>query len=83
VHTGRGGSGDLSALEREDDYLRSVIGVVRKHHPRKGRALADSTRKAIVAEIEALYPAYDFPLFLKVDALWKRMGDLPANFAGL
>jgi glyoxylase-like metal-dependent hydrolase (beta-lactamase superfamily II) len=83
VHTGRGGSGDLSALEREDDYLRSVIGVVRKHHPRKGRALADSTRKAIVAEIEALYPAYDFPLFLKADALWKRMGDLPANFAGL
>jgi glyoxylase-like metal-dependent hydrolase (beta-lactamase superfamily II) len=82
-HTGRGGTGDISVLDREEEYLRAVIDAVRKHHPRKGKALSESSRKAIVAEIEANYPAYDFPLFLKVDALWKRMGDLPANFVEL
>jgi len=73
VHTGRGGTGDLSSVDREEEYLRDVIEIVRAHHP-KGK-LADKTRKEIVDAIVTKYPAYDFPLFLKVDALWKRMAE--------
>ncbi|MGZ3651982.1 MAG: MBL fold metallo-hydrolase [Bdellovibrionota bacterium] len=81
VHTGRGGTGDITTLDREEDYLRAVIGVVQAHHPRAGKKLSSATRKEIVEKIRGLYPSYDFPLFLKVDALWARMSAHPENFA--
>lgn len=80
VHTGRGGTGDLSAIDREEKYLRDVIAIVKAHHPRKGKKLTARTREVIISAIEAKYPAYDFPRFLKVDALWQRMGEHPESF---
>jgi hypothetical protein len=52
-----------------------VIEIVKSHHPHAHKALSAATREKIVDEIQNRYPAYDFPLFLKVDALWKRMGE--------
>jgi glyoxylase-like metal-dependent hydrolase (beta-lactamase superfamily II) len=75
LHTGRGETGDLSSVDREEDYLRTVIEIVKSHHPHAHKALSAATREKIVDEIQNRYPAYDFPLFLKVDALWKRMGE--------
>ena len=34
VHTGRGGSGDADLIDRQEEYLKTVLQVVRKRRPR-------------------------------------------------
>jgi glyoxylase-like metal-dependent hydrolase (beta-lactamase superfamily II) len=79
VHTGRGGTGDGSSIDNEEAYLTDVIEIVKSHHPQR-KPLREETREEIVDEIRGRYPTYDFPLFLKVDALWKRMAEHPELF---
>lgn len=66
VHTGRGGSGDASLLDREKDYLKDVISIVKRS---KG-----DTDKAY-NEIIARYPAYDYPRFVEngLEAVSKKL----------
>jgi glyoxylase-like metal-dependent hydrolase (beta-lactamase superfamily II) len=74
VHTGRGGSGADDLIDREKQYLRSVIKIVRAHHPRQGSELSDALSAKILAEIVARYPAYDYAKFVEngLDAVWAK-----------
>ena len=72
VHTGRGGSGEDDLIDRERQYLKSVVAIIRAHHPRKGSELSDAMSDKILAEIVARYPAYDYPKFAEngLEAVW-------------
>jgi glyoxylase-like metal-dependent hydrolase (beta-lactamase superfamily II) len=75
VHTGRGGSGEDDLIDRERQYLRTVVAVVRAHHPRKGSVLSEKMSDKILAEIVARYPAYDYPKFVEngLEAVWAAL----------
>lgn len=75
VHTGRGGSGEDDLIDRERQYLKTVIAIVTKYHPRKGRELSDATSEKILKEIVARYPAYDYPRFVEngLEQVWDRL----------
>jgi glyoxylase-like metal-dependent hydrolase (beta-lactamase superfamily II) len=75
VHTGRGGSGADDLIEREKEYLQTVIKIVRSHHPKKGSELSEALEAKILAEIVAKYPAYDYPKFVEngLEEVWDRL----------
>lgn len=65
VRTGRGGTGDKDSVEREEAYLKTVISIFKKYHPKKGKNLSESTLQKIKAEILSRYPSYDYPNFVE------------------
>jgi hypothetical protein len=77
VHTGRGGSGESDLVDREREYLRTVIRIVRAHHPRKGVPLTERMSERILAEIVARYPAYDYRKFVEngLEETWRRLAE--------
>lgn len=76
VHTGRGGSGDAELLDREAEYLSTVIDVVRSVK-RKFKKLSATAREEITSELVAKYPSYDYPLFMEkgIPIIWSRTHD--------
>ncbi|MGZ3699568.1 MAG: MBL fold metallo-hydrolase, partial [Bdellovibrionota bacterium] len=82
VHTGRGGSGDGDLVERQEQYLKTVIEIVRKQHPKPGSPLSEKISKRMMDEIVRRYPSYDYPRFVEngLSEVWKRMARRPADF---
>lgn len=75
VHTGRGGSGAEDLIEREREYLHTVLKIVRARRPKKGSELSEATSERLLAEIVARYPAYDYGKFVEngLEAVWDRV----------
>lgn len=69
IHTGRGGSGDVSLLDHQKRYLKEVISVVNHSNGDQERALS---------EILARYPTYAYPRFVEngLEAVSKRLSRL-------
>jgi glyoxylase-like metal-dependent hydrolase (beta-lactamase superfamily II) len=75
IRTGRGGTGEIDALDREVRYLQTVKSVITKYaraHPGKKR-LSDADKSALVQAMVDRFPAYDYPKFVEngLDALWE------------
>jgi glyoxylase-like metal-dependent hydrolase (beta-lactamase superfamily II) len=74
VHMGRGGSGDIDSIRREQQYLKTVLEIVQKERPRRGQALSEATSKKLMREITARYPSYEYPNFVSngLEEVWKK-----------
>lgn len=72
VRTGRGGSGDWDTLLREEEYMRTVISLIRAHKPKPGTELSDKTAAKILKEVVAKYPSYEYAKFVEngLESAW-------------
>jgi glyoxylase-like metal-dependent hydrolase (beta-lactamase superfamily II) len=72
VFPGRGPSGDETLLDDEETYLKTVIKFVAAEKPTM--PIRDDALARVEKNIIAAYPAYDFPVFLKIGlpAEWER-----------
>lgn len=76
VHPGRGASGGPELLAMQKAYLQTVIDLVAAERPTLAATAADIGR--VTAQVEAAYPGYAFPVFLRIGlpAEWKRQAAL-------
>jgi glyoxylase-like metal-dependent hydrolase (beta-lactamase superfamily II) len=75
VHTGRGGSGDPDLLDREEQYLKTVLRIVKEERAKVGKTLIPQTRKRILNRILSAYPAYEYPNFVSngIEEVWTNI----------
>lgn len=62
VHPGRGPSAGPELLDAQEAYLRQVVALVHASHPKL--PVSDALVDKLKARLVALYPAYDFAVFL-------------------
>lgn len=72
VHPGRGATGGLELLERQERYLRDVVGVVVRERPTLPAPAGAIDR--VKGRVLELYPHYGFEVFLDIGlpAVWAR-----------
>lgn len=80
VHTGRGGTVDLEHLDWQEHYLRTVIWEVGKHNPIRNRPPSVAQEKRITSAIRKKFPDLDYPAFIRIAPLWKRLTTHRRNF---
>lgn len=80
VHTGRGGTVEPGHLDWQEHYLRTVIWEVGKHNPIAGRPPSVAQEKKITGAIKRKFPDLDYPAFIKIGPLWKRLTTHRRNF---
>ncbi|MBI3556603.1 MAG: MBL fold metallo-hydrolase [Deltaproteobacteria bacterium] len=76
VHPGRGANGGAELLDREESYLRHVVKLVAREHPRM--PAPDAAIERIKAQLEKDYPGYGNAYFLEIGlpAEWERQAGL-------
>ena len=79
VHPGRGPNGGGELLDREESYLRHVIELVQRLHPR-GEPDEDKLAR-VKARLEKDYPGFGNAYFLEIGlpAEWQRQAKLAAK----
>lgn len=69
VHPGRGRSGGPELLAAQHQYLRTVESLTAAMQAERGRgAPSDETLAELRARIEAAFPGYAYPVFLRIGA---------------
>lgn len=64
VHTGRGGSGDHEAIDRQIEYLETVKDLI-KIQKNKKRKWSEALGEQLLESIVEKYPAYDYEGFVE------------------
>lgn len=72
VHPGRGDSGGPELLDAQDKYIRDVVAAVVTEKP--VMPMPAGARERVKSKIVALYPQYDFEVFLDLGlpAVWEH-----------
>jgi glyoxylase-like metal-dependent hydrolase (beta-lactamase superfamily II) len=72
VYPGRGAPGDAHLLDDEEAYLKKVMQVVAAESP--SMPVRDDALERVEKALIAAYPAYEFPVFLKIGlpSEWER-----------
>jgi hypothetical protein len=74
VHPGRGRTGGPELLDQEERYLRDVLRLVAEERASSGPAASAGALGRVKSKMLALYPAYDFDVFLDLGlpAVWSH-----------